>query len=260
MSKLMSVMGIVLLAIGLALGLVGFVNSAQMQVLGLSMDTAAILFTGGVLAVGLGGVIAALENAPRSVVTATVVETVAPAMMEEPVAVVREAVVEEVIMPAPAPAAADEAAPSRVRFNPFGRKSADLATGLAAGVTATAVTASSNVQQAAEAAAVTGKSAVDDTIAALEQAKADIANAVGGISTITEETVEETVEDEVEETAEEDELGEDELYVVEEREIRGRPARILSDNTVEAETDEGWMRFENLEHLNEYLDAMGEPA
>ena len=25
---------------------------------------------------------------------------------------------------------------------------------------------------------------------------------------------------------------------------------------VEAETDEGWMRFENLEHLDEYLDAM----
>jgi hypothetical protein len=50
------------------------------------------------------------------------------------------------------------------------------------------------------------------------------------------------------------------LYVLEERDIRGRPARILSDNTVEAETDEGWMRFENLEHLNEYLDAMGEPA
>jgi hypothetical protein len=53
-------------------------------------------------------------------------------------------------------------------------------------------------------------------------------------------------------------MAEGELYVVEERTIRGRPARILSDNTVEAETDEGWMRFENLEHLNEYLDAAGE--
>lgn len=49
------------------------------------------------------------------------------------------------------------------------------------------------------------------------------------------------------------------LYVVEERFIRMRPARILSDGTVEAETSEGWMRFENLEHLDEYLDAM-EPA
>ena len=49
---------------------------------------------------------------------------------------------------------------------------------------------------------------------------------------------------------------EGQLYVVEERIIRARPARILSDGTVEAETDEGWMRFENLEHLDEYLDAM----
>ena len=46
------------------------------------------------------------------------------------------------------------------------------------------------------------------------------------------------------------------LYVVEERFIRLRPARILSDGTVEADTGEGWMRFENLEHLDEYLDAM----
>ena len=35
--------------------------------------------------------------------------------------------------------------------------------------------------------------------------------------------------------------------------------RNRADGTVEAETAEGWMRFENLEHLNEYLDAM-EPA
>jgi hypothetical protein len=33
----------------------------------------------------------------------------------------------------------------------------------------------------------------------------------------------------------------------------------LSDETVEAETDEGWMRFENLEHLNEYIDSTEEP-
>ena len=47
-----------------------------------------------------------------------------------------------------------------------------------------------------------------------------------------------------------------ELFVVEDKVIRGRSARILSDGTVEAETDEGWMRFENLEHLDEYLDAV----
>ena len=51
-------------------------------------------------------------------------------------------------------------------------------------------------------------------------------------------------------------VSEEDLYVVEERTIAGKPARVLSDGTVEAETDEGWMRFENVEHLEEYLDAM----
>jgi len=50
--------------------------------------------------------------------------------------------------------------------------------------------------------------------------------------------------------------GEDLLYVVEQRVIRGRPARILSDGTIEAEMDEGWLRFENRAHLDEYLDAL----
>ncbi len=53
-----------------------------------------------------------------------------------------------------------------------------------------------------------------------------------------------------------DEGDSDQLYIVEELIIRGKPARVLSDNTVEAETAEGWMRFENIEHLEEYLDAM----
>jgi hypothetical protein len=51
-------------------------------------------------------------------------------------------------------------------------------------------------------------------------------------------------------------VSEEELYVVEERTIAGKPARILSDGTVEAETDDGWMRFENVEHLEEYMDAL----
>jgi hypothetical protein len=51
---------------------------------------------------------------------------------------------------------------------------------------------------------------------------------------------------------------EDQLYVIEERLVRGKVARVLSDGTVEAETAEGWMRFENVEHLEEYLQAMGQ--
>jgi hypothetical protein len=66
------------------------------------------------------------------------------------------------------------------------------------------------------------------------------------------------VEDETitEDMSEEEVIDDGQLYVVEERVIRRHPARILSDGTVEAETAEGWMRFENLEHLDEYLDAM----
>jgi hypothetical protein len=54
----------------------------------------------------------------------------------------------------------------------------------------------------------------------------------------------------------EEAVSEEELYVIEERTIAGKPARILSDGTVEAETDDGWMRFENVEHLEEYMEAV----
>jgi hypothetical protein len=87
--------------------------------------------------------------------------------------------------------------------------------------------------------------AVKDTIDALEQAKTDLENALTGNDSV-----------ENMETAEAAEPAEGELFVVEDKVVRGRPARILSDGTVEAETEEGWMRFENLEHLDEYLDAV----
>ena len=48
------------------------------------------------------------------------------------------------------------------------------------------------------------------------------------------------------------------LYIVREEMVRGRRARVLSDGTIEAELDEGWLRFENMDHLNEYLDALEE--
>jgi 2-keto-3-deoxy-L-rhamnonate aldolase RhmA len=219
-----------------------------MQVYGLTMDTAAILLSGGILSIGLGGVIGALlGNAPAVVRTVDVVPT-------EPEAIVEAAAppIETPTIETPAPA---EEAPARIRFNGFGRRAAATATGVAA----TAAVATETVSEAAAAPIAESKSAVDDTIAALEQAKADIANAIGGVTTMAEAKVEEVVED-VEEEVEEADGADGELYVLEEREIRGRPARILSDNTVEAETDEGWMRFENLDHLNEYLDAAGEPA
>jgi hypothetical protein len=251
MSKLMSVLGIVLFAIGAALALVGLVNSAQMQIYGLTMDTAAILLSGGILSIGLGGVIAALQGYVPAVVSAPMVDqdeaTLAP-VIERPV--FKTAAPEVAVVETP-PAPVEEP-PARVRFPGFGRKAAVVAT-------TTAVVA----ETVTETIAAPAKSAVDDTIAALEQAKADIANAIGGVSDITEPQSEAAVEVEDEDDGDVDDSdvpADGELYVIEEREIRGRPARVLSDQTVEAETDEGWMRFENLEHLNEYLDSMGEPA
>ena len=248
MSKLMSVLGIVLLAIGVALALVGFVNPAQMQVYGLTMDTAAILLTGGILSIGLGGVIGALlGNAPAASKT---VEIAPPEV--EPAS---EAVTIKTDTPAVETPAPLDQTPARIRFNGFGRKAA-----VVTGAAATAAVATEVVSEATATPVTAGKSAVDETIAALEQAKADIANAIGGVTTMAEAKVEEVAEESDDDVEAEEDGADGELYVLEEREIRGRPARILSDNTVEAETDEGWMRFENLEHLNEYLDAAGEPA
>jgi hypothetical protein len=95
-----------------------------------------------------------------------------------------------------------------------------------------------------------------ETIKALEQARQKIEQAFEPKSAEPDRTVPATVQAEA---AAEPDIVPGQLYVVEERFIRMRPARILSDGTVEAETSEGWMRFENLEHLDEYLDAV-EPA
>ena len=134
-----------------------------------------------------------------------------------------------------------EEKPATPKFTGFGKKTA-----------ATAVVTEAGTAVADMAA--TPKTSVADTVAALEQAKTDIAVALGvePQKAAAAEPVAAKAEPEAKPEAAEVE----ELYVVEEKVIRGRPARVLSDGTVEAETDEGWMRFENLEHLDEYLEAM----
>ena len=131
--------------------------------------------------------------------------------------------------------------PATPKFTGFGKK------------TATVTAAAAAVETATEPAAA-AKPSVAETISALEQAKSDIAVALGVESheTPAAEPVTEKAEPETKSEVSESV----ELFVVEEKVIRGRPARVLSDGTVEAETDEGWMRFENLEHLDEYLEAM----
>jgi hypothetical protein len=103
-----------------------------------------------------------------------------------------------------------------------------------------------------------------DTIKSLEQARQKIEQAFEPKPPAAEPeapkaATDEAAADEIEEEDVAEIAPAGQLYVVEERFIRMRPARILSDGTVEAETEDGWMRFENLEHLDEYLDAM-EPA
>jgi hypothetical protein len=242
MSRLMTVLGILFLALGAAIAVVGFSRPGQMQVSGLTMDTAALLLLSGVMALGFGGIMDAMQKRGGKMVAAVEVPTVeaTPAVLEAPVAAPEPA--------APTVTESSEEQPSRIRFRGFGRKfGADTAT------TAAATTAA--LAEAPEAA----KSSVDDTIDALEKAKQDIATALGGVERISTTTPTPPImaSEPVAEAAVEEAAGPDEgeLYVVEEKIIRGRPARILSDETVEAETDEGWMRFENIEHLNEYLDA-----
>ena len=131
--------------------------------------------------------------------------------------------------------------PATPKFTGFGKKAA----------TAAPVAEASSVEPVPAAVA---KTSVADTISALEQAKSDIAVALG-VET-HQPSQAEPVATKTEPAAAAEPAEDGELFVVEEKVIRGRPARVLSDGTVEAETDEGWMRFENLEHLDEYLEAM----
>ena len=131
--------------------------------------------------------------------------------------------------------------PATPKFTGFGKKAPAVAEGSKEAVAETTT-------------ATVPKTSVADTISALEQAKSDIAVALG---VETHETPRaEPVATKAEPAAAPEPAEDAELFVVEEKVIRGRPARVLSDGTVEAETDEGWMRFENLEHLDEYLEAM----
>jgi hypothetical protein len=232
MSKLMWLLGILLIAAGVALGVKGYMAPGQLDVLGLRLDSAIQLITGGILSLGLGGVIDGLAQmrGHEPVAKAKAVTTVSEAIAES----AAEASLKPII-------------PG------FGRKSADAAAATSAVVAET--------KSAVNSVAPLATGSVADTIAALEQAKSDIKNALGGVESMTSPAEElqpihvqapPRVEAAVAEVAAAEEV---ELFVTEEKIIRGRPSRILSDDTVEAETDEGWMRFENLEHLNEYLDS-----
>lgn len=232
MSRLMMILGIVLAVLGPVLIVLSIVSPGKMQVYGVTLEVGALLLVGGVLALGLTGVISALE---RNGAEPDMPMTFAPG--------------------------SSGAAESRGQAPGSSSRK---------GPEAAAAAAASTMAAASQQASLPSKStlpSVAETISALEQAKSDIKTALGGMDVIhhpAEEAepvpvaAQPAAEHAMESEAASAEEGEGDLYIVEEKIIRGRPARVLSDDTVEAETDEGWMRFENLEHLNEYLDSVEE--
>jgi hypothetical protein len=233
MSGLMKILGTLLVIAAVVFVLMLKLSSAQMQVWGISPDVVATLLVGGILSLGLAGVMDAVSRTITNVAT----QAEAPAPVAEATALIVEPVVDDKMNTLPKMG--------------FGRKRVEP--------TPPPTTENAGTPVAK----VLAATSVADTIAALEQAKSDIKTALGGVESMTspvEESkpvsplVAEMQPEPAAEVADESE----ELYVVEEKIIRGRPSRILSDDTVEAETDEGWMRFENLEHLNEYLDSVEE--
>ena len=242
MSKVLIAIGIIVVLAGIAAAGMIYTTPGQMQVMGITPEVAAVLLVGGFTVLGLGTVTAAIETSNRTLRDLRVMVAQAdrappagpavelPSHGDEPVvATAAVAAVagepEPIIAPEPGPPP-----PSAVD----------------------ALIAESRA--AAEKAIAASKEQAAETVVALDKAKDDLSKALN----VPEPAAEPAVSATEEETAEEAE--DSQLYVVEERLIRGRPARVLSDGTVEAETDEGWMRFENLEHLEEYLDAMSPGA
>ncbi len=234
MSKLMIILGIIVAAAGAVLGALIFVSPGEMQVRGLTFDVAAVLLVGGLGLVGLGGVIAAMEKTTDATrdLRAWVVgpERGQTAVMTAAVAATAASQV----------AAEAETPPTFTVPTPVVEPSSSVSR-LEAMVQESRLGTDRAVAETRE------------TIAAIDKANSELKQALGGEPEPEPEAAPAAAAP-VAEAAEEAE--DTQLFVVEERLIRGRPARVLSDGTVEAETDDGWMRFENLEHLEEYLDAM----
>jgi hypothetical protein len=228
MAKLMWICGILLIAAGVALGIVLLVSAARPG--DIDIHTAAILLVGGILSLGLGSVIEGLHARPT-----------VRSLIPEPVIPASTAAIPEFDPRSAKPAAAAVVAAAVIVEEEVSRPTRDTIQALeqARQKIEKAFEDRTEQPQSAEAPAAEPEEA--------EPAPKDVAAAEVEDETITEDISEEEV------------IDDGQLYVVEERVIRRHPARILSDGTVEAETAEGWMRFENLEHLDEYLDAMEPP-
>jgi hypothetical protein len=242
MSKVLIAIGIIVVLASIAAGGMIYTTPGQMQVMGITPEVAAVLLVGGFTIVGLGAVTAAIETSSRTLRDLRVMTAQADrAPPPEPVVDLPTRGEEPVVAAAAAAAIAVEPEPTiEPEPGPPPPSAVD------------ALIAESRA--AAEKAIAASKEQAAETVVALDKAKDDLSKALN-VPEPAAESAASAIEDEAAEDSEDSQL-----YVVEERLIRGRPARVLSDGTVEAETDEGWMRFENLEHLEEYLDAMSPGA
>jgi len=68
MSKLMLILGIVVTAAAIALGLLVFFSPGEMQIRGLTHEVVAILLVGGLAFIGMGGIIGAVERSVEATV------------------------------------------------------------------------------------------------------------------------------------------------------------------------------------------------
>lgn len=243
MSIFLRTAGAALIMLGLGIGVIILTKPGVLDAMGIRIDIAALLLIGGILATGQSGIIAALKPEKRLAKAAEGHGTTSVVVL-------------------PSSGTAPVASP-----NAFVRKPEASGSGLGV-ATAAASVAAAGAGLAAMNAKASSKDPVSETISALEKAKADVIKSMGGMDAVTDASPTPKAESvlplvHAEEPAAPDEESaemEDGLFVVDEKVIRGRQARILSDDTVEAETDEGWMRFENLDHLNEYLDSVEEQS
>ena len=267
MSKLMIILGIIVAAAGAVTGALIYVSPGQMQVLGLTPEVAAVLLVGGLGLIGLGGVIGALGKTTAA--THGLRDWLAGQDGGQMAPVTSPAVVSDfstaTITPPPFPVPTPPVDPPRPP-SPSSKLDALLRESKAE--TNRVIAESKETSSAIDRA----KERLEEVLSprhpepppppplppAVEPPAEPAAEAAEATETTEVAEAAEVAEVvEAAETVETPEEGEDtQLFVVEERLIRGRPARVLSDGTVEAETDDGWMRFENLEHLEEYLDAM----
>lgn len=264
MSKLMIILGIIVAAAGAVCGALIYVSPGQMQVLGLTPEVAAVLLVGGLGLIGLGGVIGALDKTTaathglRDWLAGQDGGQMAPVTSPAVVSDFSTATITPPPFPVPSPPVEPLPSPSS-KLDALLRESKAETNR----VIAESKETSSAIDRA--------KERLEEVLSprhpeppppppppAVEPPAEPAAETAEAVETTEVAEVAEVVEMvEAAETVEAPEEGEDtQLFVVEERLIRGRPARVLSDGTVEAETDDGWMRFENLEHLEEYLDAM----